>query len=273
MWNKPFSFILSTLLFTVFLYACNTQRNVSYDKPKRNLATGKIIDSVLKYKLKFDYFSSKLSVDAQFSGNDESFKVNLRIRKDSVIWVSITKVSLVIAQAVITKDSVKVLDKFHKKYYPRGFAYLNDLFDTELDYNMLQDLLIGNALSFDPEEKFKSPADSGFYYLTTLRKRKLRKALEHDRVYKKHPVVYQYKFYPKTFKPYQIWIDDLNDTTTFDVRYSTYDGLDSIPTPGIIDVEASKATRKVKLKLEYKRTKLNEKLEFPFNIPDGYEKL
>ena len=272
MWNKHISYsILVALLITV-LYSCHPHQTIAIDKPKRSLATNKIIDSVVKSKLQFEYFSSKLSVDAQFSGSDESFKVNLRIRKDSVIWVSITKVSLVIAQAVITKDSVKVLDKFHKIYYPRGFAYLNELFDTELDYAMLQDLLVGNPMSFDPQEKFKSPADSGFYYLTTLRKRKLRKALEHDRVYKKHPVVYQYKFYPKTFKPYQVWINDLNDTTTFDLKYSAYDGLDSIPLPALVDVEASKAAKKVKLKLEYKRTKLNEKLEFPFNIPDGYEK-
>lgn len=273
MWNNRLHKIIGVLALTVVLYACHTSRRVLTDKPLRFITTNKIIDSVQAHRIDFTYLSSKLNVDAEFPGDSKSFKVTMRIRRDSVIWLSITALNIVVAQANITKDSVKVLDKFHKKYYPRGFNYLNDLFDTELDYAMLQDILTGNAMSFDPTEKFKSPADSSYYYLTTLRKRKLRKALEQDRVYKKHPVIYQYKFYPKNFKPYQVWINDVNDTTTLDVRYLQYDGLDSIPTPADIEVEALKGPKKVKLKIEYKRTKLNEKLEFPFNVPDGYEKL
>jgi hypothetical protein len=271
--NKGIRQTTFALFLALILYACHTQRNMSTEKPHRFLSTNKIIDSVMKYELSFEYFASKISVDADFPEESKSFKVNLRIRKDSVIWMQITAVNIVVAQAVITKDSVKVLDKFHKKYYPRGFNYLNDLFDTELDFTMLQDMLVANAMSFDKDEKYKSPADSGFYYLTTLKKRKLRRAIEHDRVYKKHPVVYQYKFYPKNFRPYQVWINDLNDTTVLDVKYTEYEGLDSIPLPKQVEVEASKAAKKVKLKLEYKRTKLNEKTDYPFNIPDGYEKL
>jgi hypothetical protein len=274
MWSNKNRWIYFALSLVVFLYACRGQRSLSSDKPLRFLNTNKICDSVSKHGLKFTYFSSKLSVSIESSTMSESFKASLKIRHDSLIWLNITKASIPVAQACITKDSVKLVVKWGetKGYYPRGFNYINEMFDTELDYKMLEDLLVGNAMSFDKDEKYKSPADSGYYYLTTLKKRKLRRAIEHDRVYKKHPVVYQYKFYPKNFKPYQVWINDLNDTTVFDARYLSYDGWDSIPTPAQLEVNASKADRKAKLSLEYKRTKLNEKLEFPFNIPDGYEK-
>lgn len=275
MWNRQASYTGIFFLLFLFLFGCHSRRQVQAGKPNRHLSTNKIIDSVMNQKLLFDYFASKLSVDIESSSLNESFSANLKIRKDSLIWIYIKKAAIPVAQAVITKDSVKILVKIGKGegYYPRAFSYLNDLFDTELDYNMLQDLLTANPMSFDSDEKYKSPADSSYYYLTTHRKRKLRKALEHDRVYKKHPVIYQYKLYPKTFKPYQVWINDINDTTTFDATYTQYEGLDSIPLPGVLVIEASKGPKKVKLKLEYKRTKLNEKTDFPFNIPDGYKKL
>lgn len=276
MWNRDSKIITAVLFVIVLVSACRTARQLASDKPIRLLATNKIVDSVHKHKIKFKYFTSKLSVDVESPNLNESFKATLRISKDSLIWLSITKLSIPVAIATISKDSVKVIMKYGdgKGYYPRGLNYLNELFDTELDYYMLQDLLTGNPMSFDSVEKFKSPSDSGFYYLTTLRKRKLRKAIERDRVYKKHEVVYQYRFYPKTFKPYQVWINDLNDTTTFDLHYNGYNGLDSIPTPAAIQLDVSKGNKKVKLTIDYKRTKLDEnpKPEFPFNIPEGYER-
>lgn len=274
MWNKDSRVLLICAFLVTFIYACRTQRHLSTDKPIRLLTTGKIVDSVNKHKIHFHYFTSKLSVDVESPKLNESFKATIRIAKDSLIWISITKLSIPVAVAAITKDSVKVIMKYGdgKGYYPRGMHYLNELFDTELDYYMLQDLLTGNPMSFDSVEKFRSPSDSGFYYLTTLKKRKLRRALEHDRVYKKHAVIYQYKFYPRNFKPYQVWINDVNDTTTFDLHYNAYDGLDSIPTPASLQLDVSKGNKKVKLTIDYKRTKLDEKPEFPFNIPEGYEK-
>lgn len=274
MWNKDSKILIAAGFLITFFCACRTQRQLTSDKPIRLLATGKIVDSVHKHELDFKYFTTKFTIDIESPKLNESLKGTMRIAKDSVIWINLTKMSIPVALATVTKDSVKVLMKIGdgKGYYPRGLNYLNDLFDTELDYYMLQDLLTGNPMSFDSVERFKSPADSGFYYLTTLKKRKLRRVLERDRVDKKHPVVYQYRFYPKTFKTYQVWINDVNDTTTFDLHYNAYDGLDSIPTPANIQVDVSKGDKKVKLTLEYKRTKLNEKPEFPFHIPEGYER-
>ena len=274
MWNKQGLILVTASLLVLVLHACNIHRHLVAGKPNRHLNTNKIIDSVVKQKLFFTYFTSKISVDLESSKINESFTVNLKIRKDSLIWVDIKKASISIARVLITTDSIKTLVRFGEGegYYPRAFNYLNDQFDTELDFNMLQDLLTANPMSFDANEKFKSPKDSAYYYLTTLRKRRLRKALEHDRVYKKHEVIYQYKFYPKTFRPYQVRINDVNDTTVFDARYTEYEGLDSIPLPKTLEVVASKASRKLKLNLGYKRTKLNEKTDFPFTVPDDYKR-
>lgn len=274
MWNKNTLTIYPVLVLVFIIHSCTSQRHVSADKPSRYLSTNKITDSVMLSKLIPAYFSSKLSVDLESEKMTESFSVNLKIRKDSLIWMDVKKAGISVARAAITKDSIKMIVRFGESEgcYSRSFNFINEQFDTELDFNMLQDLLIGNPMSFDEKEKFKSPKDSAYYYLTTLRKRKLRRALEHDHVYKKHPVIYQYKFYPKTFKPYQIWINDLNDTTLFDAIYPEFEQVDSTLVPAALEINAAKAAKKVKLNVKYSRTKLNEKTEFPFKFPDGCEK-
>ncbi len=273
MWNKTTSYLFIGLTFVLTLYACTVRRHLIAGKPNRKLNTSKIIDSVVLQKIQFNYFATKISVEIESEKLNESFTASVKIRRDSLIWVDVKKATVSVARLVITKDSIRMIVRFGESegYYPRSFNYINEQLDTELDFSMLQDLLTGNAMSFDAQEKFKSPKDSAYYYLTNLRKRQLRRALERERVHKNHEVIYQYKFYPKTFKPYQVYINDINDTTVFNAKYPEYEGLDSIPLPKRLEIEASKANRKMKLNLDYKRTKLNEKSEFPFNVPDDYQ--
>lgn len=59
--------------------------------------------------------------------------------------------------------------------------YISNILHTELDFDMLQNLLIGNSVSFDHEEsKLKSMIDNKRYLLSTIRKRKLRKVLNEN---------------------------------------------------------------------------------------------
>ena len=52
-------------------------------------------------------------------------------------------------RVLITKDSVKLLDKLNKTYTARSVSYLQDVTDLPLDLKILQDLIIGNAVFLD----------------------------------------------------------------------------------------------------------------------------
>jgi hypothetical protein len=43
--------------------------------------------------------------------------------------------------------------------------------------------------------------------------------------------------------------------------------------PASAEVEAVKGSKKIKLLINYTRTKVNEKTDFPFEVPNGYKKL
>lgn len=101
--------------------------------------------------IQFTTFSAKINVDYQgTNGKKYDVNVNLRMYKDSVIWISITAVlGIEGLRAYITKDSVKILNKQDKVYTARSVTYLQEVTALPLDLHSLQDILIGNPVFVD----------------------------------------------------------------------------------------------------------------------------
>lgn len=94
-------------------------------------------------EIDFKYLNIKSKVNFSAGGEEQSFPVNIHIRKDSIIWLSIV-VGLEGARGIITKDSVIFLDRLHRTYYKYDFASLSKQFNFNLNYDLVQSILIGN---------------------------------------------------------------------------------------------------------------------------------
>ncbi len=94
-------------------------------------------------EIDFKYLNIKSKVDFSAGGEEQSFPVNIHIKKDSIIWLSIV-VGLEGARGIITKDSVIFLDRLHRTYYKYDFASLSKQFNFNLNYDLVQSILIGN---------------------------------------------------------------------------------------------------------------------------------
>lgn len=271
--NKPSAYLFLILLATLFIHACKTpQATVKKHDKIDNLNASKLLDSINENRLAFEYFSSKLSVELSLPDDSKSFKANLRIRKDSVIWIYIMKATLPVATVSITKDSVKFVNKLNKSYFLGTFSYINDMFNTELDYSMLQDLLTGDFIAYNKEQKYKEHEDTSYYFLSSIGKRKMKRAFEKDKQLKKEPYIFRYWINPGTYRPAKTIINDLNDTTSLTIENSEFDMADSIVVPSKMIIKAANAKAEIGLDIKFSKTKVNEKTDFPFNIPEGYER-
>ena len=94
-------------------------------------------------EIDFKYLNIKSKVDFSSGGEEQSFPVNIHIKKDSIIWLSIV-VGLEGARGIITKDSVIFLDRLHRTYYKYDFTSLSKQFNFNLNYDLVQSILIGN---------------------------------------------------------------------------------------------------------------------------------
>jgi hypothetical protein len=112
-------------------------------------------DTVLARKIieyrKVDYKNLQMKAKMHYESDDQkqNFTANFRLKKNEVIWASISGFGLEVARAIITPDSVKALDKFNKRVYLYTFKDLQKLINIDVDFGTLQDIIVGNAIAVD----------------------------------------------------------------------------------------------------------------------------
>ena len=289
-----FLFALATMLFS----ACKTSERASKEKAMKNRTAG----FVLKHydDARFDYDWLGMKVDADFGTEEESsgFKATIRMRKDSLIWVSITPaLGIEMIRVMITPDSLKYLSKIpdNKFYYLGTFEDVNRLVGTSFDFEMLQQLLVGNAIGLEKDERrFRSEVDGDDYLLISKYRRKVRRMvgvddrkLESDtilvnpddpryqRTMRKSEdsdelIVSRYWFEAAQFRLIKSVFNDLLRQRTLDIAYSDFraDGEQFYPAKCRLTISSPQ----VKQVLNYEITKLSsgKAYDFPFDIPDDY---
>ncbi|MCC2547222.1 DUF4292 domain-containing protein [Hymenobacter sp. BT175] len=112
--------------------------------PTQSNAVVKTTDMAGARNLDFRYLSAKGKAQIKFQGNDQNANINLRMRKDSLIWVSVTLFGIEGVRARITPDSVLVVNKLQKEYYAGNFNYLSQQLNVPVNFAQLQALLLGD---------------------------------------------------------------------------------------------------------------------------------
>jgi len=281
---NPF-FIL--LLIGTLLSSCKNKKQISKnetpiianpdststEKCRLDYKSGKVLSKNLKdNELDFKYAAAKINCELTFENEDHSFNISVRCRKDSVMWLSISKMGIDAARALITKDTVKImLGLTEKKYFIGDFSYINELLQTNLDYDMLQALLFGNSANFyDEDEKLKPGKDkvNCNYFLSTIKKRNLKKINNGDKQPEEN---YQTIWmHPTTFKIIMLVFDDVKTKRKFNACYDEFTTIDNYLAPFKL-VYTISAEKNMKAELKFTKLTLNEVLNFPFRIPSSYE--
>lgn len=276
------STLLICLISVFFLSSCRTLRPI---KPpvtppetvnqRLDFKTPKALINYLKVnEFKYDWLTSKFSADVVTEDNKQSFTVSVRAKKDSAMWLSVSVLGIEGARMLITQDSVRFMDKLNNKYFVGDYQYLSKLLNIDVDFETMQSVLIGNSMEFyDEDEKLKSGKDSTYYLLSTIKKRKLKKALkENTENVANKELAQRIWLHPLTFKVYQIVINDFPNDRTFTANYSDFQVVDSsyFPFKANFVIQAQK---KINLDIDYSKVVHDKPQTMPFNIPAKYERI
>ncbi len=224
-------------------------------------------------ELKYNWLFLKSNVNTMFEGEDKSFDAKVRLRKDSLMLITIELLSIDFAKVLISKDSIKLVDYHHKKYFKGDFNYINDLLNADLDFNVIQSVIIGNSAEFvNEDEKLKPVTDrvNCNYMLSTERKKRLRKIEKGEEDLRKALQIITLN--PDNFKIIKNEFVDPTANRSFTANYSDFKTKDSIFAPYHVDIDI-KAERNMNIKIEYVRIEVDKPQKFTFNIPSKYEKI
>jgi hypothetical protein len=290
--------LFSIIVFSFLLSSCKSTREQAKEKAVRNRTAGFVLKRYNESRFDYDWLGMK--VDADFGTESESsgFKATIRMRKDSLIWVSITPaLGIEMIRVMITPDSLKYLSKIpdNKFYYIGTFEDVNRLIGTAFDFEMLQQLLVGNAIGLEKDERrFRSEVDDDDYLLISKYRRKVRRVvgvddrkLENDtiRVNPEDPrfqktmkrsddaddlIVSRYWFEAAHFRLVNSVFNDLLRQRTLEISYSDFQPNEQQFYPSRCRLTITNPMSKQILNYEITKISSGKAYDFPFEIPDDY---
>lgn len=256
------------------LASCRSTRTISKAVSKKDTVarpatpvtdvvdTQQLIRSALQQvqanRINFTTFSAKVGVDYEGT-NGKGYGVNATVKmyKDSAIWVSANALLGIEAlRLLITKDSVKLLNKLEKVYVRRSIGYLQEITSLPLDLSTLQELIIGNPVYLDSNIVHYSTG-GGVVNLVSLGEafKNLLTLAEGDKT-----VIHSK-------------LDDTNPlhSRTADLSYSDYETKKGFlfSTERLIVVSEK---GRLEIKLDFKNYSFNEPVTFPFSVPKNYKR-
>jgi hypothetical protein len=287
------------LLSAFFISSCSSKKGaVEKEEPTRHRTSGYLLKRYENNKFKFDWIGMKLDAEFITMGNTQGFKATVRMRRDSAIWISISPaLGIEVFRILVTPDSLWYISKIpdNKYYYKGNFQVISDVVGTDLDFNMLQDLLIGNAIGLEEDEgRFRSEIDNNLHLLISKYKRKIRRVvgvddrkLEGDTIvvnpndprYKRTVeradddlIISRYWLEPQNFRLVQSIFNDLIKQRTMEVHYSDFHQSGEQFYPSKCQMKTTRFDNRQELTFEINKLVTDKTFDFPFEIPDGFQR-
>ncbi len=266
--------IFIAVLFVFIICSCRPQKQI-IKEPIKEKGAAYLFEQLKKNEFDFSNINVKFSANVTFNKNNNSFNGNLRIKKDSIIWISVTPaLGIEAMRLMINIDSAKFINRLNSTYYIGDFKYFNRLIKTDLDYDILQSILIGNDFStYETLENnvFKASIDGKNYLLSTVGRGKIKKYLKSKDDSSK-VIVQDIWIDSESYKITKIRIKDPKANQKLEAFFSDFQMVDSMLYPTKIIYNISNEKTKMEIQLENIRITRNALIEFPFNISSKYSK-
>ncbi len=265
---RRFGFLLPALL--LLLGSCSPARKIM-KAPIKEEGADYLFSKLKEKELKYTWLSAKFSADYSNNGKKNSFNGQIRIREDSLIWISLTPMlGIEAVRLMISQDSVKMINRLNDTYFIGDYEYVNRFLNTNIDFDLLQAFLLGNDLQFYEDGKFRASIDHGEYKLSTGERHKLKKFVRSSQE--------NLKIFIQN-----IWLDPDNFKITHaDVKEIRRENIKLESTYGSFEqMEDQLFPRKmtyiiwadhtIRVAVDFSKMTINVPLQFPFKIPGSYQ--
>jgi hypothetical protein len=266
----------------LLLTSCHKQRssksisqNIVTDSTLINSAPAKpdslmaIVDSsetntaVKISEIQFDYLVAKSKFSFKSKTQDfDNTNVNIRMKKDSIIWISVTGVGFEVARGLITRDSIVFVDKFHKNYFVFNYEQLSKQYNFDLNFALLQSVIIGN-MPFPQPEDAQFVKQNDFYVLKQIVER-----LEVDNFIGEN-----------NLKLSRLKATEVPTQNTFTLDYEDFREVQGLlfPFTSIINInvksQKDQQVNQTDMRIKHNKVDLvRESPGFPFSVPSGYNR-
>jgi len=263
--------IIILLVFFISIVGCSVERK-TIKQPIKEQGADYLFNQLKNNELKFNTFFGKFSAEATIDGETNTFSGNIYIVKDTLIWLSIQKIGLEAARMLLTPDTAKFMNRINKTFFIGDFSYINKLFNTDFDFDIVQSIIIGNDMAYYDNSKFKASIDNNMMYkLSTFNRRKLKKTLKMDND-SSRVLTQDIWLDPYTFKISKILIKEVkNENRKLVAEYDDYKVEEGQIYPSSI-IFSILEDKKFIVKINFNKVVFNSYESKPYKVPASYQK-
>lgn len=288
--NLTYLVILASIL--LLISSCKTQRQLT-KAPLKEQGAKYIVNKLDSTKIDFGVLSGKCEVKLNTKNKTTNFNVSLRIKKDSIIWMSISPaLGIEIARVIINKDSIKCINRYAKNYFISDYNTINEMFKFNFDFDMIQKIILGNPYYYYSNKAlYKASNDHRTsYMLNTPNRLQVKETGEKDKITQKLWIN------GEILKITQMLLNDNNLNRKLIIEYSDFKEVEEKLFPyeqnyTIISkkeieekdnkeesdnettIEINKSRKPTTIKLDFSKIYFNKNVRFSFTIPEKYERI
>ncbi len=223
------------------------------------LTSTKIITNHYKNAFRFNTLNAKVKVVYEDHKQSFSPTVTLRMEKDKTIWMSVRVIGITMAKIWITPEKISYYEKINGTYFEGDFEAVSQWLGVALDFENMQQLLVGEAIFDLKATAYKQTLINQIYQLEP----------------KKQGTLFDLLFliYPQNFKIASQQLRQPSAQQVLKIDYPEYQKIANQEFPKEILVLAKQKEKTTKIAMTYREVRYNEKVTFPFKIPSGYKQV
>lgn len=246
----------------LWLVSCGTQKSTS-PSGIEDMKTNALIQNIKSQKAQFVHLTINSKINANIDNNPVGLNGKIYIQNDQKIWINVSKFGINAARALITPDGVQAYEKLDKSYIDGDFTYFNNMLKVDfIDFNKLQNILLGRIFMDLKPSDFHSEIQDDLYVLTYHENEKL------SQKPKSGKYIQIYKF-DSAFRLMSAYLKDSKSGKELEIDYSKWTNLGTQYFPGNVKVLV-KDKKDQRVELEYNNFTFEES-PTPFSIPSGYK--
>lgn len=244
------------LMFTVL--SCGSKKVLVEGNAAVNesMTARTIIKNHYKNQLDFKTIRGRMKIEYANGDDSQSVTVSFRMEKDKAIWMS---APLSVVKVMITPSRVSFYNNLDGTYFDGNFSYISDLLGTELNFDKVQNLLLGQSIFNLNEDKYNAGISQNNYQLKPEKDLKLFKKL--------------FLLEPLNFKMALQQLSQPEDGRLLNINYKNYQTVEGRVFPNEVLILAEEGNNKTQIDIAYKNIEFNQKVNFPFEIPKGFKEI
>jgi hypothetical protein len=239
------------------LVSCGARKEVAERTVLTESSARKILKNHQKNKFDKQTLSADLKLNFAKKNSSRNVSVKLRIQTGKMLWLSGSFFGLPILKATITPNHVRYYNKLNKTYYEGDFSSLSKLLGTEVSFEMLQNLLLGDAIVPVRSRHFSAKITNQSYLLHPKNS--------------KHPL--RFWFHPFYYKIEKQEVRNPDKEQMLTIAYKNYKNIENTRVPGSIELWVQDKSERAQIEIDFRSVSIDKKLSFPYKVPKGYQKI